>query len=45
MENVGGDLNVYMNKEEIVIYSVFLVEYFLWVVELLVDIVFYSIFL
>lgn len=45
MENVGGDLNVYINKEEIVIYLVFLIEYFGRVLELLVDIVFYFIFL
>jgi predicted Zn-dependent peptidase len=28
MENVGGDLNAYTNKEETVIYSAFLTEHF-----------------
>ena len=38
MENVGGDLNAYTNKEETVIYSAFLTEH------LLADIVFHSTF-
>ena len=37
MENVGGDLNAYTNKEETVIYSAFLTEHF-------ADIVFHSTF-
>ena len=44
MENVGGDLNAYTNKEETVIYSAFLKEHFSRAVELLSDIVFNSIF-
>lgn len=44
MENVGGDLNAYTNKEETVIYSAFLTEHFGRAFELLVDIVFYSTF-
>ena len=44
MENVGGDLNAYTNKEETVIYSAFLVEHFARAVELLADIVFHSTF-
>ena len=44
MENVGGDLNAYTNKEETVIYSAFLVEHFSRAFELLADIVFYSTF-
>lgn len=44
MENVGGDLNAYTNKEETVIYSAFLKEHFARAVELLTDIVFYSTF-
>ena len=42
MENVGGDLNAYTNKEETVIYSAFLTEHFGR--ELLADIVFHSTF-
>ena len=42
MENVGGDLNAYTNKEETVIYSAFLAEYFDRAFELLTDIVFHS---
>ncbi|HJD92685.1 M16 family metallopeptidase [Bacteroides coprosuis] len=42
MENVGGDLNAYTNKEETIVYSAFLVEHFSRAVELLTDIVFYS---
>ncbi len=44
MENVGGDLNAYTNKEETVIYSAFLQEHFGRAVELLTDIVFRSTF-
>ena len=44
MENVGGDLNAYTNKEETVIYSAFLVEHFARAFELLADIVFHSTF-
>lgn len=44
MENVGGDLNVYTNKEETVIYSAFLTEHFGRALELLADIVFHSTF-
>ena len=42
MENVGGDLNAYTNKEETVVYSAFLTEHFPRAVELLADIVFHS---
>ena len=41
MENVGGDLNAYTNKEETVIYSAFLKEHFNRAAELLADIVFH----
>jgi predicted Zn-dependent peptidase len=44
MENVGGDLNAYTNKEETVVYSAFLTEHFGRAVELLADIVFRSTF-
>jgi predicted Zn-dependent peptidase len=44
MENVGGDLNAFTNKEETVIYSAFLNEHFERALELLVDIIFNSIF-
>jgi predicted Zn-dependent peptidase len=44
MENVGGDLNAYTNKEETVIYSAFLTEHLPRAVELLTDIVFHSTF-
>ena len=44
MENVGGDLNAYTNKEETVIYSAFPAEHFPRAVELLADIVFHSTF-
>lgn len=44
MENVGGDLNAYTNKEETVIYSAFLTEHFSRAFELLTDIVFHSTF-
>jgi predicted Zn-dependent peptidase len=44
MENVGGDLNAYTNKEETVVYAAFLTEHFGRAVELLADIVFRSTF-
>ncbi|EJW92951.1 peptidase M16 inactive domain-containing protein, partial [gut metagenome] len=44
MENVGGDLNAYTNKEETVVYSAFLTDHFARAFELLTDIVFYSTF-
>ncbi|KAA6327130.1 putative zinc protease [termite gut metagenome] len=44
MENVGGDLNAYTNKEETMIYSAFLNEHFGRALELLADIVFHSVF-
>lgn len=44
MENVGGDLNAYTNKEETVVYSAFLTEHFARAFELLTDIVFFSTF-
>lgn len=44
MENVGGDLNAYTNKEETVIYSAFLTEHSGRALELLADIVFHSTF-
>lgn len=44
MENVGGELNAYTTKEETVVYSAFLTEYFNRAVDLLADIVFNSTF-
>lgn len=44
MENVGGDLNAYTNKEETVVYAAFLTEHLERAVELLGDIVFHSTF-
>lgn len=44
MENVGGDLNAYTNKEETVVYTAFLTEHFGRALELLTDIVFHSTF-
>lgn len=44
MENVGGDLNAYTNKEETVVYSAFLKEDFARAAELITDIVFNSTF-
>ena len=44
MEAVGGDLNAYTNKEEMVIYSAFLSSDWVRAVELLTDIVFHSTF-
>ena len=42
MEAVGGDLNAYTNKEEMVVYSAFLSTDWARAVELLTDIVFHS---
>jgi predicted Zn-dependent peptidase len=44
MENVGGELNAFTNKEETVIYSVFLEQHFSRAIELLSDITFHSCF-
>lgn len=44
MENVGGDLNAYTNKEETVVYAAFLTEHLERALELLSDIVFHSTF-
>ena len=44
MENVGGDLNAYTNKEETVVYTAFLAEHYSRAFELLTDIVFHSTF-
>lgn len=44
MENVGGDLNAYTNKEETVIYSAFLKRDFARALDLLTDIVFHCTF-
>lgn len=44
MENVGGDLNAYTNKEETIVYSAFLTEHLERALELLGDIVFHSTF-
>ncbi|NDW12081.1 insulinase family protein [Bacteroides sp. 214] len=44
MENVGGDLNAYTNKEETVVYSAFLKTHFARAAELLTDITFHSVF-
>ena len=44
MENVGGELNAYTNKEETVIYSAFLKKNFTRALELLTDITFRSTF-
>lgn len=44
MENVGGDLNAYTNKEETVVYAAFLTDHFDRAAELLADIVFHSTF-
>ena len=44
MENVGGDLNAYTNKEEKVVYAAFLTEHLERALELLGDIVFHSTF-
>ena len=42
MENVGGELNAFTNKEETVVYSVFLEQHFSRAIELLSDITFRS---
>ncbi|MDR0891044.1 MAG: insulinase family protein [Mediterranea sp.] len=44
MENVGGDLDAYTNKEETVVYASFLNEHLERATELLADIVFHSTF-
>ncbi|GAB6009003.1 M16 family metallopeptidase [Dysgonomonas reticulitermitis] len=44
MENVGGELNAYTNKEETVVYSAFLEEHFQRAFELMSDITFHSVF-
>ena len=44
MENVGGDLNAYTNKEETVLYASFLTEDLDRAVELMSDMVFHSTF-
>ena len=44
MEAVGGDLNAYTNKEEMVIYSAFLSSDWMRAVDLLTDVVFHSTF-
>lgn len=44
MENVGGDLNAYTNKEEMVVYAAFLTGHLERALELLGDIVFHSTF-
>jgi predicted Zn-dependent peptidase len=44
MENVGGELNAFTNKEETVIYSIFPEEHFSRAIELLSDITFHSCF-
>ena len=44
MENVGGDLNAYTNKEETVVYAAFLPGHLERALELLGDIVFHSTF-
>ena len=44
MEAVGGDLNAYTNKEETVLYSVFLEDHFERAFELLSDLTFHSVF-
>lgn len=44
MENVGGDLNAYTNKEETMVYTAFLTEHLERALELLGDIVFHSTF-
>ena len=44
MDSVGGDLNAYTNKEEIMVYAAFMKEHLDRAVELLADIVFNSTF-
>lgn len=42
MENVGGDLNAFTNKEEMLVYAAFMREHTERAIELLTDIVFHS---
>ncbi len=42
MDSVGGELNAYTNKEETVVYSVFMKDYFPRAIELLSDMTFNS---
>jgi len=44
MDNVGGEINAYTNKEETVIYSIFLEEHYSRAIELLSDLTFNSTF-
>ncbi len=44
MEHVGGDLNAFTNKEEMVVYCSFMLQDFPRAVELLTDLVFHSVF-
>lgn len=44
MEQVGGELNAYTTKEETFVYSIFMREHFLRAFDLLIDLVFHSIF-
>lgn len=44
MEHVGGDLNAFTNKEEMVVYCSFMQQDFSRAVELLTDLVFHSVF-
>ncbi|MDR1881607.1 MAG: insulinase family protein [Prevotella sp.] len=44
IEHVGGELNAYTNKEETVVYAVFLEQHFERVFELLSDMTFHSLF-
>ncbi|WP_321333964.1 pitrilysin family protein [uncultured Bacteroides sp.] len=44
MENVGGDVNAYTNKEETVVYASFLTEHFERALDLMADIVYHSTF-
>lgn len=44
MEHVGGDLNAFTNKEEMVVYCSFMRQDFPRAVELLTDLVFHSVF-
>lgn len=42
MDNVGGELNAYTNKEDTFVYSIFMEEHFNRALELLTDLVFHS---
>lgn len=44
MESIGGELNAYTNKEETVIYSIFLEQHFGRAFELLSDLLFHSVY-